>query len=351
MSHKLLRSVALLAVWPAVSAGAAEMVIPHVVLGIHGGIASARKEVTPEREKALRADMERALAAGYERLKQSGGTSLEAVEAAIRVLEDSPLFNAGRGAVFTHEGRNELDASIMEGRTLRAGAVASVTVIKNPIAAARAVMDKSKHVLLIGRGAEVFATKAGLEIVDPAYFWTEERWKQIQETWKKEKEAERKPPAAGAGRAAAGSTPWSTVGAVALDAAGDLSAGTSTGGMSNKMFGRVGDSPMIGAGTYADNEACAVSATGHGEFFIRYSVGHDIAALMKYKQLPLEAAAAEVVLGKLKKAGGEGGIIALDAKGNFTAPYNTDGMYRGYVTRDGKAHVVLFDERLPSRAD
>jgi beta-aspartyl-peptidase (threonine type) len=341
MSHHLIPKVALLAVWPAVSASAVELAVPRVVLGIHGGIAASKGERNAELEETLRAELQRALETGYAVWQKPGATGLDAVEATIRVLEDSPHFNAGRGAVFTHEGRNELDASIMEGRSKRAGAVASVTVIKNPISAARAVMEKSKHVLLVGHGAEIFATQAGLDIVDPSYFWTERRWKDIQETWKKEAEQAKKKDGK-AQRSKARAAPWSTVGAVVLDQAGNLVAGTSTGGMSNKMYGRVGDSPIIGAGTYADNEGCAVSATGHGEYFIRYSVAHDIAALMKYKQMSVEAAAAEVVQGKLKSAGGEGGVIALDAKGNFTMSYNTEGMYRGYVTRDGKTKVLLY---------
>jgi len=282
------------------------------------------------------------LETGYRELQKPSASGLDAVEAAIRTLEDSPYFNAGKGAVFTHEGRNELDASIMEGRDKRAGAVASVTVIKNPISAARAVMEKSKHVLLVGRGAEVFATKAGLEIVDPSYFWTQRKWDEIQETWRKEKDAAAKGKSSAVPLVA--HEQWSTVGAVALDSAGNLSAGTSTGGMSNKMFGRVGDSPIIGAGTYADNDACAVSATGHGEYFIRYAVAHDIAALMKYKQMPVEAAAAEVVLGKLKTAGGEGGVIVLDRQGRLAMTFNTEGMYRGYVARDGKVTVYLYGD-------
>jgi beta-aspartyl-peptidase (threonine type) len=340
MSHNLFPSVALLAVWPAITASAVEPAVPNVVLAIHGGIAAKRRESSTELEKTLRAELQRALETGYRELQKPGASGLDAVEAAIRTLEDSPYFNAGKGAVFTHEGRNELDASIMEGNHKRAGAVASVTVIKNPIAAARAVMEKSKHVLLVGRGAEVFATKAGLEIVDPSYFWTQRRWDEIQGTWRKEAETNGKSSAA----PAVAQAQWSTVGAVALDAAGNLAAGTSTGGMSNKMFGRVGDSPIIGAGTYADNEACAVSATGHGEYFIRYVVAHDIAALMKYKQMPVEAAAAEVVLGKLKTAGGEGGVIVLDRQGRLAMPYNTEGMYRGYVARDGKVTVLLYGE-------
>jgi beta-aspartyl-peptidase (threonine type) len=333
----------LLAVLPTTLVRAAEPATPNIVLAVHGGTGEPKNEMTPAVEKVLRADIERALKAGYEKLRKPNGTSLDAVETAIRVLEDSPHFNAGKGAVFTHEGRNELDASIMEGKEKRAGAVASVTIIKNPITAARAVMEKSKHVLLVGRGAEVFATKAGLDIVDPSYFWTERQWKAIEKVWRKEAERSRdKSSKNNSGDPPAHS--WSTVGAVALDQAGNLAAGTSTGGMTNKMFGRVGDSPIIGAGTYADNEACAVSATGHGEYFIRYAVAHDIAALMKYKGLSIDAAAAEVVEHKLKAAGGEGGVIALDPKGNFAAPHNTEGLYRGSITRDGKTSVKLYAE-------
>ncbi len=346
MSKHLALLLALLGVLSVDSMSTAEVPRSQVVLCIHGGTAAARKEMTPELEKQLRTDLDRALAAGFEKLQQPSGTSLDAVEAAIRILEDSPHFNAGKGAVFTHEGRNELDASIMEGKTRRAGAVAGVTVIRNPITAARAVMEKSKHVLLIGRGAETFAKQAELEIVDPKYFWTEQRWNQIQEVWKKEGRAP-EDPAKESTRAPAhlwGSRQLGTVGAVAVDRAGNLAAGTSTGGMNNKMSGRVGDSPIIGAGTYADNEACAVSATGHGEFFIRYVVAHDIAALVKYKGLTVEAAAAEVVQRKLKAAGGEGGVIVLDAKGNFAMSYNSEGLYRGSVTGGGERKVLLYSE-------
>jgi beta-aspartyl-peptidase (threonine type) len=315
---------------------------PKVVLAIHGGTAGPRSELSPELEKLVRADMQRALEAGYAVLQKPEGAALDAVEAAIRVLEDSPQFNAGKGSVFTHEGQNEMDASIMDGKNLKAGAVASVTVVKNPITAARAVMEKTRHVLLVGRGAEVFATKAGLETVDPAYFWTERRWDQIKKIW----EREAKEPADGQ-QASADSTadePWGTVGAVACDAHGNLAAGTSTGGRTNKMYGRVGDSPIIGAGTYAENGVCAVSGTGEGEFFIRYAVGHDIAALMKYRGLSLEAAATEVIIGKLKPAKGEGGVVSIDAEGHFAAPYNTPGLYRGYVTTDGTIKVMLYED-------
>jgi beta-aspartyl-peptidase (threonine type) len=284
--------------------------------------------------------MEKALHAGYKALLREKGTSLDAVEAAIRVLEDSPLYNAGKGAVFTSEGRNELDASIMEGKQLRAGAVAGVTIIKNPITAARAVMEKSKHVLLTGRGAELFATQQNLDIVDPSYFWTLKRWNELKEAQQKEKDEKRK-------KSTAPARPryFGTVGAVALDRNGNLAAGTSTGGMTNKRTGRLGDSPIIGAGTYADNEACGVSCTGHGEFFIRYAVSHDIAALVKYKGLSVQEAADEVVQKKLKKAGGEGAVIVLDTKGNVAVSFNSERMFRGWITMDGKVHIVAFHEK------
>ena len=343
MIHSLVVSLLVLAaVASIVSAAPPE---PKVVLAIHGGTAGDRAELTPDLEKAVREDMRRALEAGYSILKTPGGKALDAVEAAVRVLEDSPHFNAGKGSVFTHEGRNEMDASIMDGSNLKAGAVASVTVIKNPITAARAVMDKTKHVLLIGRGAEVFAAKAGIETVDPAYFWTERRWQQIENVW--QREAETRANAGKQSRAGTGpleAEPWGTVGAVARDASGNLAAATSTGGRTNKMYGRIGDSPIVGAGTYAENGVCAVSGTGEGEFFIRYAACHDIAALMKYKGLSLTAATTEVIQNKLKPAGGEGGVVAIDASGNFAAPYNTPGLYRGYVTADGQTKVMLYED-------
>jgi L-asparaginase / beta-aspartyl-peptidase len=302
--------------------------IENVVLGVHGGTGMEKAKVTPELDKQLRAGLTAALQAGYARLQQKEATSLDAVEAAIRVLEDDPLFNAGRGAVFTRDGKNELDASIMEGSGKRAGAVAGVTVVRNPISAARAVMEKSPHVLLIGPGADVFAREQKLEIVDPKFFYTERRWNDLQEALKEERKKE------GHG----------TVGAVAVDAKGVLAAGTSTGGMTKKRSGRVGDSPIIGAGTYADNEGCAVSATGHGEYFIRWSVAHDINALVSYKGLGVQAAADVVIQDKLKPAGGEGAVIALDPKGRFAMSYNSEGLYRGYITRDGKVAVHLYED-------
>lgn len=323
-------SWALLLMLAAVSADPGQSGAPleGVVLAVHGGTGMEKALVTPELDAALRADLKKALQAGYAALQAKQATSLDGVVASIRVLEDSPLFNAGKGAVFTRDGKNELDASLMEGATKRAGAVAGVTNVKNPITAARAVMEQSPHVLLIGKGAEVFAQEKGLEIVDPGYFWTERRWADLQKALAEEQKKE------GHG----------TVGAVAVDASGNLAAGTSTGGMTKKRSGRVGDSPIIGAGTYADNGGCAISATGHGEYFIRYSVAHDINALTAYKGLNVSAAANEVIHGKLKPAGGEGGVIVLDAKGRLAMSYNSEGLYRGYVTRDGKIVVHLYDD-------
>ncbi len=314
-------------------------VVDNVVLGIHGGLGYDKKDVTPEFLKTVRTGLEAALKAGEKKLKD-GGTSLDAVEAAIRVMEDDPTFNAGKGAVFTHEGRNELDASIMDGKTKKAGAVAGVTIVKNPISAARAVMEKSKHVMFTGRGAEVFATQQGLEIVDPAYFWTERRWKQIQTIWQHEKEgrtSERIP-------FTMPKEAYGTVGAVALDSSGNLAAGTSTGGMTNKMFGRIGDSPVIGAGTYADNEAAAISCTGHGEFFIRYSVSHEIVAQVKYKNVSLKDAAEDVINRQLRAVEGEGGCVALDRTGKFATAFNSEGLYRACITKDGKMTIRLYEE-------
>jgi L-asparaginase / beta-aspartyl-peptidase len=308
------------------------------MLVIHGGAGTiTRQSMTPEAEKQYREALEQALRTGHAVLAK-GGSSLDAVEATIRVMEDSPLFNAGKGAVFTHEGRNELDASIMDGKTKKAGAVAGVTIIRNPITAARAVMEKSEHVMMVGKGAELFATKMGLEIVDPAYFWTERRWKSLQNELMKDK------PQAVLDFTGDDEKKFGTVGAVALDQAGNLAAATSTGGMTNKQFGRVGDSPIIGAGTYADNESCAVSATGHGEFFIRWTVAYDIAALMKYRGLTVQQAGDEVIHKKLAPVKGEGGVIILDRNGNFATPFNSEGMYRGHIGADGVPRVAIYKE-------
>jgi beta-aspartyl-peptidase (threonine type) len=294
--------------------------------------------MTPELEQQYRAKLSEALLAGHAVLAK-GGAALDAVESTIKILEDSPLFNAGKGAVFTHDGRNELDASIMDGKTRKAGAVAGVTIVRHPISAARAVMEKTTHVLLAGRGAEMLATQAGLEIVDPSYFWTERRWKSLQEDLVKEQgngsaelEIDTEPVA----------YKYGTVGAVALDRAGNLAAGTSTGGMTNKRWGRIGDSPIIGAGTWADNATCAVSSTGDGEYFIRAAAAYDVAARMQYGGRSVREAAEAVIHEAVPRLGGEGGMIALDAKGNFATPFNTPGMYRGWIGPDGKPNVALY---------
>lgn len=313
---------------------------PKFSLVVHGGAGTiTRSSMTPELEQEYRASLTEALETGH-RILEAGGSSVDAVEATIRVLEDSPLFNAGKGAVFTYEGRNELDASIMDGRDRDAGAVAGVTVIRNPISAARAVMEKSEHVLMSGAGANLFATSVGLEIVDPEYFWTERRWKQLQRRLLDEGEY------GGEFKSAPAPTPSKedkrgTVGVVAVDRNGNLAAGTSTGGMTAKRFGRVGDSPIIGAGTWADNATCGVSGTGHGEFFIRHTVARDVAALMEYKGLSVGEAAREVIR-KLTVAGGDGGIIAMDRHGNIAMEFNTEGMYRGWIREDGEAHVLIY---------
>jgi beta-aspartyl-peptidase (threonine type) len=320
---------------------AADNSVADVVLGIHGGVGVDKKEMTPEHEKEVRAGLKSALEAGYARLK-AGGSSLDVVEAAIRVMEDLPVFNAGKGAVFTNAGTIELDASIMEGKTKKAGAIASVTTIKNPISGARAVMEKSKHVMLIGAGADAFAGKQGLEIVPNSYFETEHRRKAIEEIWKREAEARKQD---GQGAAApAKKSEYGTVGAVCRDADGNLAAGTSTGGMTNKMSGRIGDSPIIGAGTYADNEAAAISCTGHGEFFIRYVVSHEIVAQTKYRNVSAAAAAEDVLNRQLKNAGGEGAAIVLDRSGRFSAAYNSEGLYRGCITKDGTIQVKIYEK-------
>lgn len=313
-----------------------------ITLVIHGGAGTILKaNLTPEKEKAYHVALNEALQAGYAVLKR-GGTSLDAVEAAIRVMEDSPLFNAGRGAVFTHEGKNEMDAAIMDGQTLKAGAIAGVSVIKNPITTARAVMEKSSHVMLTGTGAEQFAREKGLELVDPFYFRTEERWQQLQRIREQEKQELDHNGGKGSLSDSLSDKKFGTVGAVALDQFGNLAAATSTGGMTNKRYGRVGDAPLIGAGTYADNQTCAVSATGHGEYFIRAVVAHDIAALMAYRKWGVKKAAEEVVMKKLVQMGGEGGVIALDRNGNFAMPFNSAGMYRGFIQADGKSTTRIY---------
>ena len=307
-------------------------------LVIHGGAGTIeRSKMTPKREHEYRAGIEHALAAGYDILKR-GGSSLDATEAAVRALEDDPHFNAGRGAVFTNVGTNELDAAVMDGKTLKAGAVACLKHIKNPVSLARLVMEKSGHVMMDGEGAETFAKENGIEFVDLKYFYTEERWQALQ----KVKAAEEN--RSGAAKKAfiiSDQDRHGTVGAVALDGEGNLAVATSTGGTTNKRAGRVGDSPVIGAGTYANNATCAVSATGDGEYFIRATVGHDVSALMEYRGMPLKEAA-QTVLDKVARLGGNGGLIAIDREGNMALPFNTSGMYRGYVDRNGKFVVEIY---------
>ncbi|MGB3619060.1 MAG: isoaspartyl peptidase/L-asparaginase [Catalinimonas sp.] len=309
---------------------------------IHGGAGTIRREnMSPERELAYRKTLTEALNLGYDALAR-GETSLQAVELTLRHLEDSPLFNAGRGAVFTNEGTNELDASVMDGRTGQAGAVAGVRRVKHPISAALAVMRSSGHVLLTGEGAERFLEQEGLEMVDPSYFRTDERFRQLERIRDQEKYQLDHD---GEGRLPGGDEKFGTVGAVALDRAGNLAAGTSTGGMTNKRWNRVGDSPIIGAGTYADNATCAVSATGYGEVFIRNVVAYDIAARMKYQGKSLREAADAVVMEHLPTVEPEsGGIIAIDRAGNVAMPFNTTGMYRGYRKQGEPPRVFIYKE-------
>ena len=305
---------------------------------IHGGAGTiTRADLTPAQDSAYRAALNAALDIGEEILK-SGGDAIDAVEQTIHYLEDSPLFNAGKGAVFTNEGRNEMDASIMVGTDRMAGAVGGVSNVKHPISAARAVMERSPHVLLTGKGAEQFAQESGLEIVDPSYFFTQRRWDALERAKaREEREGEAQVELDHDDRKKG------TVGCVALDKNGQIVAGTSTGGMTNKRWNRLGDSPIIGAGTFADNATCGVSCTGHGEYFIRWAVAYDVAARMAYKGLGLNKAATEVVNEELVKAGGEGGLIALDKYGNVVMPFNSEGMYRGYA-KPGERVVAIYQE-------
>lgn len=306
-------------------------------IAIHGGAGTlSRTLMTPEKEAAYRAALDSALTIG-ENILKNGGSSLDAVEKTISFLEDCPLFNAGRGAVFTHEGKNELDASIMDGSNQKAGAVGGVMTVKNPIQLARAVMDKSPHVMLTGRGAEQFASEQGIPGIDPKWFFTEERWNTLQEMLAEEKA---KSPT-GALEPVNRDYKFGTVGCVALDNQGNLAAGTSTGGMTNKRWNRLGDTPVIGAGTYASNDACAVSCTGHGEYFIRYAVAHDVWARMAYKGETLAESADFIVKKKLVEKGGEGGLIAVDKNGNIAMPFNSEGMYRGFA-KPGERGVLIF---------
>lgn len=309
---------------------------------IHGGAGTIlKKNMTPEKEAAYKAKLSEAITAGYTILK-NGGTSLDAVEQTIHILEDSPLFNAGKGAVFTHEGANELDASIMDGSNLNAGAIAGVKDVKHPISAARLVMTDSDHVLLSREGASQFAKEKGLEIVDPSYFYTEKRYKSLQRAIDREKKKNDK--TAQFYDADIQDSKFGTVGCVALDKSGNIAAGTSTGGMTNKRWNRIGDSPIIGAGTYANNATCGVSSTGWGEYFIRGMVAYDVSALMEYKGMSLQEATNEVIQNKLTQLGGTGGIVALDKNGNMQFEFNTAGMYRASMDDKGTLTVKIYKD-------
>ncbi|SHL16958.1 beta-aspartyl-peptidase (threonine type) [Nitrosospira sp. Nsp11] len=320
-------------------------------LVVHGGAGTiTRSKLTKELEQAYTQVLAQSLTAGHAVL-EAGGSSIDAVIAAIVVMEDSPLFNAGKGAVFSNAGRIELDASIMEGSTRMAGSVAAVTTIRNPIRAANAVMTKSAHVMLMGQGADAFAAEMGLEIVDPSYFYTQFRWNQLQKAIAEERLMQ--------DHDVVPDTPQpqmdkkrGTVGAVALDRHGNLAAGTSTGGVTNKRFGRVGDSPVIGAGTYADNHSVAVSATGTGEIFIRTVAAFNTAAQVRLQHIPI-IEAADNTLAEIAALGGDGGLIVLDAKGNYAMRFNTRGMYRGTIGSDGIVQVGMFaaDDRAVSTSN
>jgi len=322
---------------------------PKWAIVVHGGAGVIeRDQLTPEQEKAYRAAMTRVTEAGAKVLKE-GGTALDAIEATIHLLEDDPLFNAGRGAVFTAEGRNELDSSIMDGKTMAAGAVAGVTRTRHPISLARTVMEKSPHVMLMGSGADAFSKAQGLEQVDPSYFFTERRWKSLESFLEKENlPIPAKPAGADRPDEAQGLAhdegKHGTVGVVALDSQGNVAAGTSTGGTTGKRWGRVGDSPIIGAGTYASNNSCAVSATGTGEYFIRLTVARDVCALVELKGMSLQAAADEVIQKKLTALGGDGGIIAVAPDGQIAWSYNTSGMYRASMAEGRPLTVGIYKD-------
>ncbi len=305
-------------------------------IAIHGGAGTLiRGKMTAEKEAAYRLALEQALDAGYTCL-ENGGSSMDAVEIAVKIMEDSPLFNAGRGSVFSASGTHEMDASIMDGSNLKAGAVTTITGIKNPISLARDVMNHTEHVFLAGEGAMQFAQTQNYEIKAPSYFHDElryEQWQKLKDTDDFQLDHSLKK-----------DSKFGTVGAVALDQDGNIAAATSTGGMTNKRFGRVGDSPMIGAGTYANNKTCAVSCTGSGEYFIRGVVAYDVSALMEYKSLSLEDASSEVIHKRILEIGGDGGLIAVDTEGNIAMPFNTEGMYRGMKSSDGEKGIFIYKD-------
>lgn len=342
---------------------------PRLGFMIHGGAGVIRRgDLSPEREKEYRQKLEEAVLAGYKALRE-GRSGLDAIEIAIKIMEDSPLFNAGKGSVFTADGKNELDAAVMDGKTQNAGAVAGLHRVKNPIVLARAIMEKSPHVMMIGDGAELFAREMKIELVPEKYFWTQHRWDALQKRIRREKEKMNENPKDGGEKEDSGdknqkteksgnmnpapvtlsdrefrADKYGTVGAVALDKQGNLAAGTSTGGMTYKKYGRVGDVPIIGAGTYANNQTCAVSATGWGEYFIRLGVARDISSLMEYRAMPVQRAADLVIKTKLEKIGGDGGVIAIDKFGNMAISFNSEGMYRAYINSEGKPVVEIYQD-------
>jgi beta-aspartyl-peptidase (threonine type) len=316
----------------ALPATAADGDEPMISIAIHGGAGViSRASMSAENERAYRADLERAVDAGYAVLEK-GGASLDAVVASVRILEDSPYFNAGHGAVFSHAGINELDAAIMDGATQKAGAIAGVRHVRNPIDLARMVMERTPHVLLSGEGAEEFALEQGVTLVPGSYFYTERRWKQLEDAQKSERTASIEDDISYFG----------TVGAVARDRNGNLAAATSTGGMTNKRWGRIGDSPIIGAGTYADNATCAVSATGSGEYFIRAVVAHEICARVRLSGVTAAQAARDVIHGKLKEIGGDGGVIVVDSNGALSLEFNTEGMFRAARDSGGRREIAIY---------
>ncbi len=322
-----LKKILFITLWSAlnISVGAQE----NYAIVIHGGAGvMSKSRMTDEKQQEYITVLNEALQLG-EKLLKKGADATDVVVNVINVMENSPLFNAGKGAVFTSEGKNELDASIMEGKTLNAGAVAGVHDIKNPINAAREVMIHSEHVMLSGKGASEFAKKQGLEMVSNKYFYTKSRHESLKQLQKREREREQK-------------DNMGTVGCAVLDSHGNLCAGTSTGGMTNKKYGRIGDSPIIGAGTYANNTTCAVSCTGHGEYYIRLGFARDISALMEYKNLGVEEACREEIR-KLSELRGTGGVIAVDAKGNIAMEFNTSGMFRGYIKSNGEKEIAIFE--------
>ena len=312
---------------------------------IHGGAGTIlKKNMTDEKEAAYKAKLEEAIKVGHTILK-NGGTSQEAVIKTIQVMEESPLFNAGKGAVFTNAGTNELDASFMDGKTLNAGAVAGVKDVKSPIELAVKVMTDSEHVMLSGEGASTFAKEKGLEIVDPSYFYTERRFKSLQRIIDREKtQLDHDDKTAVFYDSDIKNAKFGTVGCVALDKNGNIAAGTSTGGMTNKRWGRIGDAPIIGSGTYANNNTCGVSSTGWGEYFIRSQVAYDISAQMEYKQKSLKEATTDVIQNKLTKLGGTGGVVALDKNGNMSFEFNTAGMYRASMNDKGDLVIKIYND-------